>query len=106
MDHLSEGKAALRAADWVGAEARFESALREDDSPEAHDGLGIALWWLNRVVEAHEQRTTAYVGFKKRGDYARAARIAAWLGREQVFLHANASAMKGWFARAERLLGQ
>ena len=28
-----------------------------------------------------------------------------WLAREQVFLHANVSAMKGWFARAERLLG-
>jgi len=30
--------------------------------------------------------------------------LAMWLAREQVFLNANTSAMKGWFARVERLL--
>ncbi|HLO17840.1 MAG TPA: hypothetical protein VK206_23620, partial [Anaerolineales bacterium] len=35
-----------------------------------------------------------------------AARLAAWLAREQVFLRANVSAMNGWFARAFRLLDE
>jgi ATP/maltotriose-dependent transcriptional regulator MalT len=84
----------------------FEAALAQEEDPEAHDGLGIALWWANRVEESHSHRTAAYRGFKQRGEYSRAAVIATWLGREQVFLRANASAMKGWFARAERLLKQ
>ena len=46
----------------------------------------------------------AYVGYKKQRNYRRAAMAAMWLAREQVFLSANTSAMKGWFARADRLL--
>lgn len=103
---LSEGHLALKAGDWNRAKVCFEAALAQEESPEAHDGLGIALWWVNCVEQSHRHRTAAYRGFKQRGEYAQAALIAAWLGREQVFLHANASAMKGWFARAERLLRQ
>jgi ATP/maltotriose-dependent transcriptional regulator MalT len=103
---LSEGHLALKAGDWSRARSCFEAALAHEESPEAHDGLGIALWWANSVEQSHRHRSTAYQGFKQRGEYARAALIATWLGREQVFLHANASAMKGWFARAERLLKQ
>jgi DNA-binding CsgD family transcriptional regulator len=105
-DHITAGQAALRAADWPAARASFEAALAERDAPEAHDGLGIALWWLNQIRASHDHRTRAYIGFKQRGMLRAAAVIAAWLAREQVFLHGNASAMKGWFARAERLLVQ
>ena len=72
--------------------------------PEARDGLGLALWWLNDIRASHEQRATAYVGYKKQRNYRRAAMAAMWLAREQVFLSANTSAMNGWFARADRLL--
>src|SRR5688572_10241869 len=105
-NHIAAGQAALTAADWLAARAHFEAALKEQDSPEAHDGLGLALWWLNEIERAHRQRAIAYVGFKKAGQLSRAALIAAWLSREQVFLYANFSAMKGWFARADRLLSQ
>jgi tetratricopeptide (TPR) repeat protein len=64
----------------------------------------MALWWLNEVSAAHEQHTRAYLGYKERGDRRRAAYLAAWLAREQVFLRANVSAMHGWSARAESLL--
>jgi ATP/maltotriose-dependent transcriptional regulator MalT len=102
--HTLAGQAALRAGDWRRAQAEFEAALREGASAEAHDGLGIALWWLNEIDRAHQHRTTAYLGYKQRGERGQAALIATWLGREQVFLHGNTSAMNGWFARAERLL--
>jgi ATP/maltotriose-dependent transcriptional regulator MalT len=97
-------QAALHAAQWQQAKALFEAALAEQDTPEVRDGLGLALWWLNEVSAAHEHRTRAYLGYKQRGDARRAAWLAAWLAREQVFLRANASAMNGWFARADRLL--
>jgi ATP/maltotriose-dependent transcriptional regulator MalT len=103
---IAAGQAALTSADWRGAQVAFAAALSEQDSPELHDGLGIALWWLNQIEQAHQQRTLAYQGYRQRGNLAQAALIATWLAREQVFLHGNASAMNGWFARAERLLAQ
>jgi ATP/maltotriose-dependent transcriptional regulator MalT len=104
--HLAAGQAALSKADWIGAKAAFEAALHEQDSPEAHDGLGIALWWLNDIAASHEHRGAAYTGYKRLGNQRQAALIAMWLAREQVFMHGNASAMNGWFARARRLLSQ
>ena len=58
------------------------------------------------IVAAHHARTQAFVGYQHAGNPRRAAWLAAWLAREQIFLHANVSAMNGWFARAERLLGE
>lgn len=103
---LASAQVELRAARWRQAKALFEAALAQDDEPAARDGLGLALWWLNDVSAAHEQRTLAYLGYKRRGNARRAAWLAAWLAREQVFLRANASAMNGWFARADRLLAE
>lgn len=104
-EHIAAGYSALKAGNWAAARSAFEAALSIDgDSAEAHDGLGQALWWLNEIEGSHRHRTLAYLGFKQRGEVRRASRIAVWLGREQVFLNGNSSAMQGWFARAERLL--
>src|SRR5512133_3770956 len=105
-DSIAVGELALANANWMEAKKQFEIALRELDSPEAHDGLGLALWWLNDISTSHEQRTLAYLGYKSNRDLLKAARLAAWLAREQVFLRANVSAMNGWFARAFRLLDE
>ena len=104
--YIATGQAALMAGDWHGARVAYEASLSEQDSPEARDGLGAALWWLNDIARAHEQKTAAYLGYKQDANYRRAALIAAWLAREQVFLHGNTHAMNGWFARAARLLHQ
>src|SRR6185295_1546737 len=105
-DTIASGQAALANANWVEAKKQFESALKESDSPEAHDGLGLALWWLNDISASHQQRTLAYRGYKSNGDLPKAARLAAWLASEQVFLRANVSAMNGWFAREFHLLDE
>lgn len=103
-DLLIKGQEALETANWREAQRCFENVLEGQASPEAHDGLGLALWWLNEIRASHHHRTLAYQQYKKRGDVKRAAMLAWWLGREQVFLSRNFAAMKGWFARAERLL--
>lgn len=103
---LETGYAALKTAQWQAARRAFEQAIEAEPSPEAHDGLGLVFWWLNDIRASHHHRTLAYQQFKKRGDARRAARIAMWLAREQVFLDGNTGAMQGWFARAERLLPQ
>jgi DNA-binding NarL/FixJ family response regulator len=105
-EQIAAGRAALDRGLWSQARSAFQAALAEQDTAEAHDGLGLALWWLNRIPEAHEHRTIAFNGFKNEGELRSAALIAAWLAREQVFLDANVSAMKGWFARAERLVAE
>jgi hypothetical protein len=106
QEFLAAGQSGLSSADWSGAKAQFEESLRCKDSPEAHDGLGIALWWLNDVSASHHHRTVTYNNYKQRGDLPQAAIIASWLAREQVFLHGNSVAMNGWFARAGRLQRQ
>ena len=100
------GEEALRQADWHRARDCFAAALQLEKTPSAHDGLGQALWWLNDIEESHKQRAAAYLGYKEQGESAKAALVAVWLGREQLFLAGNDSAMKGWFARADRLLKQ
>jgi ATP/maltotriose-dependent transcriptional regulator MalT len=103
---LDGGYAALRRADWEAARVSFAAALAEGAPPEAHDGLGLALWWLNEIGAAHHHRTQAFLGYQQAGNLRRAAWLAAWLAREQVFFRSNVSAMNGWFARAERLLAE
>ena len=103
-DPVSAGQAAIKNANWLEAKKQFETALKESDAPEVHHGLGLALWWLNDIPASHAQRTLAFLGHKSNGDLPKAARLAAWLAREQVFLRANVSAMNGWFGRAFRLV--
>jgi ATP/maltotriose-dependent transcriptional regulator MalT len=103
---LSAGQAALQHADWEAARQAFTAALAQQASPETHDGLGLALWWLNEIGAAHHHRTQAFLGYQQAGNLRRAAWLAAWLAREQVFFRGNVSAMNGWFARAERLVSE
>jgi len=104
LELINHGYAALEKADWLGAKQYFERALTESDDPESYDGMGIACWWLNEIREAHQYRTAAYNAFKAMGQTNKAAVLACWLGREQVFLYSNTFAMQGWFARADSLL--
>lgn len=101
---IQNGWAALKKAQWESAKSYFESTLSQASTPEAHDGLGLAYWWLNNIQAAHDHRGQAFVAYRENGNLPRAALLASWLGREQVFLNGNASAMQGWFARADRLL--
>jgi DNA-binding NarL/FixJ family response regulator len=101
---VAGGYEALASGDWEGARAAFESALSVEELPEALDGLGRALWWLRDSKRAIVYRERAYSGFRRDGQFARAARIALWLSREYALVWGNEAAANGWLARAERLL--
>jgi len=101
---VAEGYEALALGDWTAARAAFESAVTVEESPEALDGLGRALWWLRESEQAVVYRERAYSGFRRDGQLARAARIALWLSREYALVWGNDAAANGWLARAERLL--
>jgi ATP/maltotriose-dependent transcriptional regulator MalT len=102
-DPLPAGIAALEGADWDGARLAFETALDASEAPEAHEGLGLALWFLGHVPQALLERERAFDGYVAAGRCDDAARIAVWVSHQHL-LAGRASAARGWLARAERTL--
>ena len=105
QDQRRLGTAALEAGRWEEARAAFAAALAEKETPEALDGMGVALWWLGetRASIAHTER--AYAEFRRAGDSVPAAVAAMSLCVTWVSNFDNHAAAGGWLARAERLLG-
>jgi len=89
---------------WAAAVEVFETALRDHEAPELHDGLGRALWWLRDIDRAIAEREAAYAAFRKRGDDAQAVHVALWLAREYLEAVGNEPVSRGWLARAEGIV--
>jgi DNA-binding CsgD family transcriptional regulator len=104
VEPLAAGRAALEAGRWEEARAAFAAALAGEETPEALDGMGTALWWLGetRASVAHTER--AYAGFREAGDAVAAAVAAMSLCVTWIANFSNHAAAGGWLARAERLV--
>ena len=105
QDQRLLGTAALEAGRWQEARAAFAAALAEKETPEALDGMGVALWWLGetRASIAHTER--AYAEFRRASDAVPAATAAMSLCVTWISNFDNHAAAGGWLARAERVLG-
>ena len=99
---LSAGSAALERADWEGAQRAFRAVLDDAAVPEAHEGLGLALWFLGQVPRALRERERAFDGFVAAERCDDAARVAVWVSHQHL-LGGRTSAARGWLARAERI---
>ena len=44
---LEQGREALERGEWAAAREVLQQAVDADASPEAHEELGTALWWLD-----------------------------------------------------------
>ena len=64
-DALARGYESLVAGHWSDARAAFQEALDLNDSAEALDGLGRALWWLRE-----ERGAVVYASGRMRGSVA------------------------------------
>jgi DNA-binding NarL/FixJ family response regulator len=105
-DTLESARAALDRGEWVVAAEAFRRALAENEAPEALEGLGTALWWVddqNNVLEARER---AYRLYRTAGDARSAARIATALAIDYADFRQDMAVCSGWLQRAERLLGE
>ncbi len=102
-DRTDEGRRALEAARWDAAREAFESVLGDEETPEALDGLGLALWFLGDVSEGVAARERAVDGYARTGRCDDAARVAVWVSH-QHFIGGRLSAARGWLARAERVV--
>ncbi len=102
-DDLSQGSEALERADWKAARSAFERVLETRDAPDAHEGLGLALWFLGDVAAGIASRERAFEGYVRAGRCDDAARIGVWVSHQHS-VGGRASAARGWLARAERAL--
>ena len=97
----SEGLRLLEEAQWAAARDAFQAELDEDETPDAHDGIGLALFFLGRVEEGIAARERAFEGYVRADRCDEAARVGVWVSH-QYLLSGRASAARGWLARAER----
>lgn len=103
-DALNAGFQALARGAWDEARERFESALREGETPEALEGLGLAAWWRDNAALTFDARKRAYQLYRKRGDNQSAARLAVNLAYDYYSFRGEYAISNGWFQRAHRLL--
>jgi ATP/maltotriose-dependent transcriptional regulator MalT len=103
-DPLSAGREALARGAWGEARACFEAALRDEETPEALEGLGMAAWWLDDAAATFDAREKAYQAYRQQGDSQGAARIAIYLGHDYYSFRGEYAIANGWFQRAHRLL--
>lgn len=101
---LARGRAALAKGAWEEARAAFEGATAGPRPAAALEGLGWALWWLDRVEESLAARERAYALHARSGDHRRAARVAIHLAVDAADVRGPAPA-RGWLERAQTLLG-
>jgi DNA-binding NarL/FixJ family response regulator len=101
-DVAARGRAALDAGRWGDARAAFEASLEREETPEAHEGLGRALWWLCEPRGSARHRERAFVLSRQAGDHARASRVSVDLAMTYLYNLGNESAARGWLARGER----
>lgn len=100
-EHLAAGWDALAGARWDAARDAFAAALAEEESPDALDGLGLAIWFLGEVKDGVAARERAFDGYVRTERCDDAARIAVWVSHQHL-IAGRMSAARGWLGRAER----
>ena len=69
------GDELLSRGAWSEARAAFEAMLRERETPEALEGLGLAAWWLDDADAVFDSRERAYVLAILLGDHPKSIDI-------------------------------
>jgi LuxR family transcriptional regulator, maltose regulon positive regulatory protein len=86
------------------ARESFEAALRDEEMPEALEGLSWAVWWQNDAEAVFATREQAFLRYRAKGDVRGAARMALWLAADHLDFRSEAAVANGWHERARRLL--
>src|ERR1700683_3016963 len=91
---------------WVEARAAYEAVLRDNEVPEALEGLGNVAWWLDMADLVFDCRQRAYRLYAAREDRAAAARVAVWLAWDSWAFRGESAVANGWLQRGRRLAGE
>lgn len=103
-EHVSAGWAALANGAWEEARSAFASALRQEETAEALEGLGWTAWWLNDVSVTFDARERAYRLYRELSNNQAAGRMALSLGADHFLRRGEHAVANGWFQRAHHLL--
>ena len=103
-DQLAAGNAALDAADWDAARARFEEAISADPTPAAWEGVSWAAWWQGDLDATFAAREKAFRAYREAGDECGAGRMAMWLASDNFDFRGDDAVAFAWLRRAEDLL--
>lgn len=101
---LRSGQHAMSEGRFAEAREAFATVLREEDLPEAHEGLGWASVWSDEVgdgIESFENAHRLYLGHE---DLRSAGRTALWLAYCHGYVLGEPAVAGGWGQRALRLL--
>jgi len=101
---LLAGRAALARGAWGEARRCFLAALREEETPEALEGLGTASWGLSDTAATFDTRQRAYRLYRRLGNRRSAARVAARIAIDHFYFRGEYAIANGWIQRAHRLL--
>jgi len=101
---LQAGQEALDRGAWEQASACFQTALKQEETPEALEGLGLAAEWLDDAATTFDARERAYRLYRQQGQGVAAARVATWLGWDYMAFRGEPAVSNGWLQRAHRLL--
>ena len=105
-DSLLAAQESLQLGRWQEAREQLALVLAHQDSPEAHEGMGTALWWLGNVRESLSHRERAYAGYRAQQRLEEAVIIALDVAVCYLSNLDNPSAARGWIARAHRAVEQ
>jgi len=100
-EERSEGLRLLEEAQWAAARDVFQASLEEEETPDAHDGIGLALYFLGEIDEGIAARERAFEAYAQADRCDEAARVGVWVSH-QYLLSGRTSAARGWLARVDR----
>jgi ATP/maltotriose-dependent transcriptional regulator MalT len=105
VDLIARGEQALAVADWDAAGTSFEAALEHEETAEALEGLAWVRFWHGDYTSAIELRERAFAVYERQGRSLQAGMSACWVCFLHSAVHGNFAIARGWFARAEKLIG-
>lgn len=101
---LVRGREALARGDWAAARDVLQESVAAEESPQALEELGTALWWLDDQSNVLETREAAFRAYRTAGDDRSAARLATLLALDYMDYRNDMASASGWIQRAEHLL--
>src|SRR5690242_3006931 len=105
MSHeaLDEARRAFGLRAWAAARSAYAAAAQAQLTLDDFEQHAIAAHLVGEGAESRDLLTRGYRASIERGDPARAARFAFWLGYSMIFTGEMGQA-SGWWARARGLL--
>ena len=99
-DALRTATELLTLGRWEQARQQLTAILAEQESPEALEGLGTALWWLGEIRESLGYRMRAYAGYRAKQHNAKATIVGLDIAVCYLSNLDDPAVAQGWISRA------